>query len=102
MKKLVRDNIPEIIKEKWDNCEFYIAETLEHIEFLVKKLLEESQEVEKAKTDNEIMDEIWDLKDVIDKLCELKWLNQSEIDLRRKNKTNIRWWFDKWIILTKY
>jgi len=102
MKKLVRDNIPDIINNKWDNCEFYIAETQEHTEFLVKKLLEESKEVASSKNDQEIMDEIWDLKDVIDMLCKIKWFNIEEIDTRRKNKTKIRWWFDKWIILTKY
>jgi len=35
-------------------------------------------------------------------LCKIKWFNIEEIDTRRKNKTKIRWWFDKWIILTKY
>lgn len=102
MEKLVRDKIPEIIEKKWEKCEFYISDTKNHINFLIEKLLEESIEVKDAKWDSQMKSEIWDLLDVIDKLCELKWFNLTEIDELRKIKTEKRWWFDKWIILTKY
>ena len=102
MKKLVRDKIPEIIISKWEKCEYYTAEDIEHIKALIDKLSEESEEVRNAENDSEMQSEIWDLLDVIDKLCELKWFRMKDIDELRKNKTIKRWWFDKWIILTKY
>ena len=102
MDKLVRDKIPEIIVSKWEECDYYTADLKEHVESLVNKLLEESKEVKESENDSDMKSEIWDLLDVIDKLCELKWFSLSEIDELRKEKTKKRWWFDKWIILTKY
>jgi predicted house-cleaning noncanonical NTP pyrophosphatase (MazG superfamily) len=100
MEKLVRNDYPEIIKWKWQECEFRVAGTKEKLSRLLDKIVEEGLEVQKSKNDNELQSELWDVLDVIDEICASKWFNMSDIDNLRKNKTKEKWWFDKWIVLT--
>jgi predicted house-cleaning noncanonical NTP pyrophosphatase (MazG superfamily) len=101
MNKLVRDKIPDKISSKWEQCEFYIADRVEHINRIIDKLFEESTEIQNVENDNNMKKEIWDLLDVIEWLCELKWFNVDEINKLRNIKSKKLWKFKKWIILTK-
>lgn len=101
MNKLVRDKIPDKIALKWEECEFYIADRVEHINKIIDKLFEEATEIQNVENDNNMKDEIWDLLDVIEWLCELKWFNIDEINELRNIKSENFWKFKKWIILTK-
>jgi len=68
--KLVRDRIPEIIKEKGKECKFRIASTEEYREKLVEKLLEEVLEF----IETPCVEELADIQEVVEALMnEHKW-----------------------------
>ncbi len=100
--KLVRDKIPEIIKRKWENCEFYIASKEEYLSFLFKKVVEEAEEILNSSNDKELKTEIADLYEVIDAILKEKNIDINEINKVKQEKYKLRGWFDKKIILTKY
>tara|TARA_R110002124_G_scaffold66277_1_gene180704 strand:- start:551 stop:862 length:312 start_codon:yes stop_codon:yes gene_type:complete len=68
--KLVRDRIPEIIKEKGKSCKFRIADTQEYRQKLMEKLQEETSEF----IETPCVEELADIQEVIDALLvEYKW-----------------------------
>lgn len=68
--KLVRDRIPEIIKEKGRTCKFRIADTKEYRQKLMEKLQEETSEF----LETPCVEELADIQEVIDALLvEYKW-----------------------------
>ena len=100
MEKLVRDKYPDIIKWKWEECSYYIASVEDKINKLLEKISEEAEEVKNSNSNIELQSEIWDLLDVIDELCNIKWFSIEDIHKLRKLKTQKKWWFKKWVILT--
>lgn len=94
--KLIRDNItPDKVS---NNIEIIIETNKEALlDFLYKKLLEETWEVFKERS----RDEIWDVLDVIDAICDRSWFTLDEINKLRKSKNEKLWWFNKWVILLK-
>lgn len=97
--KLVRDKIPEKIEK---NGEYALTRTLSDVEFnkaLNDKLMEEACEVIKAKTNDEIKEELADLYEVM--LAKIKLIdsNFSEIEEIAANKRNKRGAFDERIFL---
>ncbi|MDP2736885.1 MAG: nucleoside triphosphate pyrophosphohydrolase [bacterium] len=98
--KLVRDNIPEIIKQ--DNAEprIRILEQEEYLKQLFKKLEEEAREVAGAAANkNELMKEIGDVYEIIDAIIDNCGLDKEEI-MKLKNERKIeRGGFNKKIFL---
>ncbi len=102
MTKLVRDNIPEIIVWKWDFCDFYIAKDQEYSEKLFDKLKEETQEVVDSRSQEELKEELADVLEVIEAICDDNNINMNNIkDIKKQKKVN-NWWFTKKIILKNY
>ena len=99
MEKLVRDKIPEIIKSRWEDPDFYIANDLEYKIELFKKLLEESLEVKKSNNKEELIEELADVIEVINSICKNSWISMEDIEKARLKKLDERWWFDDKIIL---
>ncbi len=91
--KLIRDKIPDITTNKLKIRIETIKTKIE--DFLFKKLLEEADEVYESRTP----EEIWDLLDIIDEICERKWFSKKDIERLRKEKKKRLWWFKKVIIL---
>lgn len=98
-KKLVRDNIPEIIKE---NGEKPIIRKLSKIDYrteLRKKVLEEAKELQKAKNKGELIEELADIQEVLLALYDAEEIKCSEVaDIGRK-KRKIRGGFKKQLFL---
>tara|TARA_R110000824_G_scaffold20592_4_gene77595 strand:- start:301 stop:612 length:312 start_codon:yes stop_codon:yes gene_type:complete len=68
--KLVRDRIPEIIKERGRSCKFRIADPKEYRQKLMDKLQEETSEF----IETPCVEELADIQEVIDALLvEYKW-----------------------------
>ncbi|MCY7385642.1 MAG: nucleoside triphosphate pyrophosphohydrolase [Microcoleus sp. CAN_BIN18] len=65
--KLVRDRIPEIIRQSGNECEVIILSETEYRQALRQKLIEEAGEVAEADGD-ELVAELADLYEVIDAL----------------------------------
>jgi len=93
--KLVRDKIPEIIKQKGKIPLIHKAEDLEYWQKLKEKLQEETNEF--LNTSNE--EELSDILEVIDTICDFKRFDKNKLDLIKKKKAEERGGFKKRIIL---
>jgi len=84
--KLVRDKIPEYIKNKGEVPVIHIADNEEYWEKLKEKLLEEIKEF----SENEVIEEMADIQEVIDAMCDYKNFNKESIEVVRKKKSKER------------
>jgi predicted house-cleaning noncanonical NTP pyrophosphatase (MazG superfamily) len=83
--KLVRDLIPEIIRQAGRQCDSIILSESEYRQALRDKLLEEAQEAATANRED-LIEELADLLDVIDALIESHHISQESIVLTRDQK----------------
>ncbi|MDE2096758.1 MAG: nucleoside triphosphate pyrophosphohydrolase [Patescibacteria group bacterium] len=93
--KLVRDKIPEYIKSKGGVPITRIADDKEYWEKLKEKLLEEIKEF----SENEVIEEMADIQEVIEAMCDYKNFNKESISMVRNKKIEERGAFKKKIIL---
>lgn len=94
--KLVRDKIPQIIKEKGSNSIIHIADDIEYWEKLKAKLQEEVDEVLE---DTNIDEELADLLEVIHAIVDFKWIKFEELEQIMLKKREERGGFKGKIIL---
>jgi predicted house-cleaning noncanonical NTP pyrophosphatase (MazG superfamily) len=93
--KLVRDKIPEIIKEKGEFPITHTADDEEYFRKLKEKLLEETKEF----IEEESEEELADILEVIDAICEFKGFKKDRLNFIKKKKSEERGRFRKKIIL---
>ncbi len=93
--KLVRDNIPEIIKAKGEAVSFHIASEEEFIFKLKEKLLEEASEFNESSS----IEELADLMEVIDALVTFYNFTPEDLAKIKVTKKSQRGAFNKRIIL---
>ncbi len=93
--KLVRDKIPERIKSKGGTPIVHIAKDEEYWEKLKEKLHEEIKEF----FEEEVIEEMADIQEVIDAMCDYKNFGKKDIETVRKKKNEERGAFKKKIIL---
>lgn len=94
--KLVRNKIPQIIKDRWATPIIHIANNNEYWESLKAKLLEETNEVLE---DENINEELADVLEVIHAMLDFKGIDIDEIEKIRIKKKKERGWFNEKIIL---
>jgi len=99
MAKLVRDKIPEIIKEAGQKPVTHIADDKEYWDKLKLKFQEEVEEVLEDGPDDEVKEELADVLEVMRAICSFKKTNMKEIESIRKKKADKRGGFKKKIIL---
>jgi len=95
MNKLIRDRIPEIMKQKGQTPLTHTASDSEYKEKLFEKLREECDEF----IESETLDELADITEVLSAIYQLKNTTSEEIDIIRKEKAEKRGSFTKKIIL---
>ena len=95
--KLVRDRIPEIIKNRGDTAITHKASEKEYWEKLKEKLREEVDEFMEDGSD--IRDEIIDILEIIYAICDFKKIDRKKLEALRKKKAKERGGFKKKIIL---
>jgi len=95
--KLIRDKIPEIIKESNLVPITHKATKKEFEQKLIEKLTEEIKEFKKS----EDLEELADLIEIIYALCDLKGVDKRKIEFIRKKKAKERGLFKKQIVLER-
>ncbi|KYK24648.1 hypothetical protein AYK26_03565 [Euryarchaeota archaeon SM23-78] len=93
--KLVRDKIPEIIKQKGKTPITYIAKDDEFWIKLKEKLLEEVNEF----VESENHEELADIMEIVYAICDHKKIDIKELELLRRMKAEERGAFKNKIIL---
>ena len=93
--KLVRDKIPEIIKQKGKIPITHIADNEEYWQKLKEKLKEEVDEF--LQDGNE--EELADILEVFYTICDVKSIDKQKLELLRKKKAEERGGFKYKIIL---
>lgn len=97
-KKLVRDNIPDIIKENGEEPVYRVLSDKEFLVELKKKLLEESNEVINSSGD-EMLSELGDLLEVMISLARVYNISLDDIIISSSEKRDKRGSFTKKIYL---
>jgi len=93
--KLVRDGIPEYIQRKGGMPIFYVADEKEYWERLKEKLGEEVSEFAKS----EKMEEIADVFEVLEAVCDYKKFDMADVRSVKNEKAAERGKFKNKIIL---
>lgn len=93
--KLVRDNIPEIIKNNGEQPITEVLNETRYLEELHKKLFEEATEF----VEEDSIEELADLMEVIYAIARLRNINLDEVEQIRKQKAHKRGGFEKRIFL---
>lgn len=98
--KLIRDRIPEIIEKDGAIFKTRVLDDDDFKTELLKKLLEEAQEVVGAKDDGkELVKELGDILEIIDYIAKSFDLEKSEIERVKAERKNSRGGFDKKLFL---
>lgn len=95
--KLVRDKIPEIIKNSGKQFDMHIADLSEALKLLEAKLDEEVLEFHQDKT----LEELADIMEVIFFLAKNLGFSEEDLLNKRSEKKEARGGFDKNIVLEK-
>jgi predicted house-cleaning noncanonical NTP pyrophosphatase (MazG superfamily) len=99
--KLIRDKIPEIIEKAGWNP---VIKTLDKKQFkqeIKKKVLEEGEELIKAKNKKDVINEIVDIQELLDVLVSEIKITKTEIKKQQKIKNKKRGGFKKRLFLIK-
>ena len=92
--KLVRDRIPEIIRQSGNQCEVANMSEVEFRQALREKLIEEAQEAAVATPEN-LVSELADLQEVIDALLTVYGIEREDVLTQQRRKRVERGGFDQ-------
>lgn len=98
--KLVRDKIPEIIKNNGEKAITHIADDQEYRKSIKNKFFEEVEELfTETNTEDEIAWELADVLQLVYAVSDFKKISRSKLEEIRLKKLEERWGFKKRIIL---
>ncbi|MDB5176500.1 MAG: phosphoribosyl-ATP pyrophosphohydrolase [Candidatus Saccharibacteria bacterium] len=97
--KLVRDKIPEIIKAGGREVPVRTLEQGEFIDYLKKKAVEEAMELAAADTDMHLLEEIADIRELLDALESAKGFSADDVKSVQDDKRNKRGGFTQRLLM---
>lgn len=98
--KLVRDKIPEVIfQADGRKVPIQILELDEFISHLKHKAIEEAVELDAATSDDHLLEEIADLREILDALQEAKGFSSEQVLVVQNQKRQKRGGFSKRILM---
>ena len=95
--KLVRDRIPEIIRQSGKQCDCSVLPEEDYLLLLDRKLDEELQEYQESKS----MEELADLLEVIRAVAKARGSSIDEVEAIRRDKAAKRGGFEQRILLVE-
>lgn len=98
-KKLVRDRIPEIIREAGKECQTENFSEIEYHFALRDKLIEEALEVKAVSSKEDLIKELADLFEVMEAILEESGISKEAVLAEQKKRRNERGGFEKRIKL---
>ena len=90
LEKLVRDRVPERMRERCEEPHYRILNDEEYIEALKTKLLEESIEVQESVSKEELIEEIADVFEVLEALAAANKIDLEEVRAMQSSKREKR------------
>jgi predicted house-cleaning noncanonical NTP pyrophosphatase (MazG superfamily) len=97
--KLVRDNIPAIVKRDCKTANTHIAGQDEYVGYLLSKLIEEATELRHAESSDQQKEEMVDVQEVLEALRAALDFSETELAEIKASKFEERGGFDGRIIL---
>jgi predicted house-cleaning noncanonical NTP pyrophosphatase (MazG superfamily) len=97
--KLVRDKIPEVIKDDGYTPAVKKLSVAEYKKALLEKLIEEAQEIKKSKNKDELINELADIQEVLTAIYEVNKIHCSDVTKNARKKREKRGAFKKRILL---
>jgi len=97
--KLIRDKIPDIIRKEGKKFNIRTLNDIEYENELLKKFIEECQELVHAKKENEKLEELADIFELMYAFLDLKNISISQLDELRKQKSTKRGGFSNKVFL---
>lgn len=99
--KLVRDGVPALIVDRGESVSLVRLEGEALIAALRRKLVEEALEALDAKTDDQIAEELADLREVELSLMRRLDISEADVETKRRRKLKSRGGFEEALMLTK-
>lgn len=99
--KLVRDEIPSVISARGESVNVLRLQGEALIESLKRKLVEEALEVLDAKTNDQLIEELADLREVTLSLMARLNIQENSVEISRRAKAKKRGSFSKGLMLTR-
>jgi predicted house-cleaning noncanonical NTP pyrophosphatase (MazG superfamily) len=99
--KLIRDRIPEIIQANDGRAAMTrtLDDDKEFLSYLLRKVVEEAEELSKAETDHNLQEEIADVYEIIDTIIRLKGMSAADIAAIQDAKREKRGGFEKRLLM---
>lgn len=100
--KLVRDRIPEIVKEhEGVEAKVRVLDEAEFETYVRQKVIEEAHELAEADTDDHVVEEIADVQELLDTLCSLRGVTHDQLKKVQLAKRDKRGGFDKRLLMLR-
>ena len=99
--KLIRDNIPDVLRLRGISVDERVMETDEYIQRLKEKLVEEGREVLTANSLSEIEEELADVMEVFHSLVSVLGVSFEEVEKKRIAKGEVSGRFERRIYCAK-
>ena len=98
--KLVRDLIPQIIKNEDDrDVPVRVLNDEEFEKYLRQKVVEEATELKHADSDHNLAEEVADVRELLDTIQKLKGITEEQIKAVQDQKRAKRGGFDKRLLM---
>lgn len=98
--KLIRDKIIEIMESKGSKLYAYKLNDQDFLKQLKLKLIEEASEVNRAQTEQEILEELADVLEIIHTIAKIYNLSQKDLENAQKDKRAQKGGYEEKIFLT--
>jgi predicted house-cleaning noncanonical NTP pyrophosphatase (MazG superfamily) len=98
--KLVRDKITEIMESKGSKLYAYKLNDQDFLKQLKLKLIEEASEVNRAQTEQEILEELADVLEIIHTLAKFHNISLENLEKAQENKRMLKGGYQERIFVT--